>query len=238
MIIPVLNERENLPALLNAIPGYADRVIVADNGSTDGSIEVLQAEVQKRTRLILVQEPERGYGAACLRGLGEVEGADIVLFLDADLSDDPANAPLLLDPIVGRDADMVISNRFTDALEPAALSLPQYFGNKLAVFLVRIFWRYRYHDLGPFRSIRMDALKRLDMRDRNYGWTIEMQVKAVQKQLQIAQVDVPYHSRRAGSSKVSGTVHGILRAGIKILYLIVKMKIQEMFRRQRPGSPG
>lgn len=224
VIIPVLNEQENLPGLLSALPSWVDLILVSDNGSSDGSWELLQEQARSLPQLHPCREPRRGYGNACLRAMQELQGDEIVVFLDGDQSDDPALMPRLLDPIIEQGYDTVISNRFTPALESGAMGMAQRFGNKLAVFLIRLLWGYNYRDLGPFRSIRGPVLQALKMADPNYGWTIELQVKAIEHHLRIAQVDVPYRARRLGRSKVGGSLRGILGAGSKILYKILQLK--------------
>jgi len=213
-VIPALDEERSLGAVLEALPkGLVRRVIVADNGSTDGT-----ARVAREGGATVVFEPARGYGAACLRGLEALasDPPDVVLFLDADGSDDPSQAPLLLAPILGHTADLVVGSRVLGEAEPGALTPHARFGNWLATRLLRALYRARYTDLGPFRAIRYDALQRLEMKDRDFGWTVEMQVKAARRGLRHVEVPVRYR-RRVGRSKISGTVSGSVRAGLTIL---------------------
>lgn len=232
VIVPALNEKENIRNLLRAIPRYVDRIIVCDNGSADGTFEILLDEADRDVtgRLMVVREENRGYGAACLRAMRALGDEEITVFLDADLSDDPEMMPRLLDPIRGGEKDFVVSNRFTPRLEQGAMSRPQKWGNRLAVWLIRLFWGFPYRDLGPFRSIRTASLMDLDMRDQNYGWTVEMQIRAVEAGLRIGQVDVPYRNRLRGRSKVSRTVRGVVFAGSKILLVIAA---RALFRTHR-----
>ncbi|MBU1076683.1 MAG: glycosyltransferase family 2 protein [Spirochaetes bacterium] len=225
VIIPALNEEEALPYVLKEIPDLVHRVIVVDNGSKDNTFKVA-----KKYGADAYHEWHRGYGAACLKGIKQLKDEEIILFLDADYSDYPDKIPLLVDPIFKGKADLVLSNRFNELLEKGALTPPQYFGNKLAVGLIRLFWGFSYKDLGPMRVITRDALDKLDMKDQNYGWTIEMQIKAIQKNLRIREIDVPYRNR-IGTSKVSGTVKGVILAGWKILSLIFYFKVREIFGR-------
>ncbi len=215
VIIPVLNEEDSIPLVLHDISDYIDRVIVIDNGSTDKS-----ASIAKNNGAEVYRENNRGYGWACLKGISQLKDEDIVVFLDGDYSDYPEKIPDLLDPIINEEYDFVVSNRFTTSLQKGAMSRPQVFGNKLSVFLIRLFWGYRYKDLGPLRAIKKNVLNILAMEDKNYGWTIEMQIKAIMKKLKIHQVDVPYRKRQLGKSKVSGTIMGVFKAGFKILWKI------------------
>ncbi len=189
---------------------------MADNGSRDGTI-VRAREAGAE----VVCEPRRGYGAACLAGLAAVEGADIIVFVDADLSDDPADMARLVDPIIDDGADLVIGSRVLGGAEAGALTMVQRFGNWLACCLMDLFWRCSFSDLGPFRAIRADGLARLGMRDRTWGWTVEMQVKAVRLGLRTREVAVAYRRRAGGRSKISGSLIGSVRAGAKILYVIL-----------------
>ncbi len=213
-VIPALNEAESLGLVLDALPRPPiRRVVVADNGSTDAT-----ARVAREHGAIVVFEPHRGYGAACLEALHALKAdpPDVVLFLDADGSDDPAEAPAVLAPILEGRADLVVGSRVLGLREPGALSPHARFGNWLATRLIAAFYGARYTDLGPFRAIRYDALVGLEMKDRDFGWTVEMQVKAARRGLRHIEVPVRYR-RRVGRSKISGTVGGSVRAGVKIL---------------------
>lgn len=221
VVIPALNEEDAIGNVLADIPSWVDRVVVADNGSTDAT-----ADVARRAEAVVVREEERGYGAACLTGLAHVQDMDVVVFLDGDYSDHPEEMAAIVDPIAEGDCDMVIGSRARGRAEAGALTPQQRFGNWLACFLMRLLWRTRYTDLGPFRAIDAAALRRLDMRDRNYGWTIEMQIKAALAGLATREVPVSYRPR-IGVSKVSGTVKGSVLAGIKILGTIGRFAIRE-----------
>lgn len=213
-IIPALDEASSVGLVLDALPrGLLRRVVVVDNGSADATADVASAH-----GATVVREPRRGYGAACLKGIEALDAdpPDVVLFLDADLSDDPSEAPELIRPILEGRADLVIGSRVTGRRERGAMTPHARFGNWLATRLLRVLYRVRYTDLGPFRAIRFDALKRLGMKDRDFGWTVEMQVKAARHGLRHDEVPVRYR-RRVGRSKISGTVLGSLRAGAKII---------------------
>lgn len=214
VVIPVLNEAQALPHVLAAIPGWVRHVVVADNGSTDGS-----GEIARRAGAIVVEEPRRGYGSACLAALAAVPTADIVVFMDGDASDDASEMSALVTPIVENNADMVLGSRTMGTRERGSLTPQQMFGNALACTLIRWIWGVRFTDLGPFRAIRREALERLRMADRDYGWTVEMQVRAASLGLRCREIPVRYR-RRIGRSKVSGTVRGVIGAGTKILYVI------------------
>lgn len=242
MIIPALNEEESLPGVLRDIPDWVDRVVVVDNGSTDGTFAAASAK-GLHPNAVAVREPARGYGNACLRGMKELEpsasgapgdegfsGEDVVVFLDADHSDDPREMARLVGPVAAGEADFTLADRFTASLEPGALTAPQRFGNKLAVALIFALWGGRYGDLGPFRAIRKGALDSLRMGDRNYGWTVEMQVKALSGGLRVREIGMPYRNRRGGVSKVSGTLRGVLGAGLKILAVIVACRLSTLRR--------
>jgi len=217
VIIPALNEQDALPLVLRDIPRPpVRRVIVADNGSTDRT-----AEVALKNGAEVVHEPERGYGAACLKALAHLaaDPPDIVVFLDGDYSDHPDELLSLIDPIRAGDADMVVGSRTRGRQERGALSPQQRAGNAIACGALRLLYGVRYTDLGPFRAIRWGALRALGMQDRNYGWTIEMQIKAAQRGITYREVPVSYR-QRIGVSKVSGTVRGSVSAGAKILWLL------------------
>ena len=221
IIIPARNEVGCISAVLRRIPhGLAQQVIVVDNGSTDGT-----AAVAKHAGAEVVFEPRRGYGQACLAGLTHLrDEIDTIAILDADGSDDPE----FLSRLLPLDADFVVTAR-TLGLAKENLSAQQRFGNWLACFLIRRLWRYDYRDLGPLRVIRREALDRLGMCDATWGWNVEMQIKAIERGLRIRQVDVPYGHRIAGTSKISGTITGTIRAGWKILSTIAKLRYESRF---------
>ncbi len=216
VIIPALDEEESIGFVLDAIPRQSvDDVIVADNGSSDRTVEIALSRGAR-----VVRAAERGYGAACLAGLAALhDQSELAVFLDADFSDDPAELPRLIAPIVDGRADMVIGTRTQSRDSRRALTFAQRWGNWLATRLIRLRWKYAYTDLGPFRAITRAALDRLAMSDRNFGWTVEMQIKAARAALRVHEVAVPYRVR-VGRSKISGTVRGTILAGAKILYTI------------------
>lgn len=222
VIIPAFNESQSIGNVVRAIPKDIIRhVVVCDNHSTDDT-----AAQAARAGAVVVHQPLRGYGYACLAGIEYVKNTypltppDIVVFMDGDFSDYPEELPHLISPILAGQ-DMVIGSRVTGQAAPGSLTLPQRFGNWLATRLIRLFFGVRYTDLGPFRAIRWDKLMNLDMQDKTYGWTVEMQVKAAKQNLQSCEVPVSYR-KRIGKSKVSGTVKGTFMAGYKILWTIFK----------------
>jgi glycosyltransferase involved in cell wall biosynthesis len=220
VIIPAYNEEESLPHVLNYLPRHRLRqVIVVDNHSTDRT-----SEVARENGATVVYEKRRGYGQACLSGMGALDNPDIVVFLDGDYSDFPEEIDLLLSPILKDEADFVVGSRMILEESRKALLPQARYGNQLAVFLIRLFFGHRFTDLGPFRAIRYESLQAIGMRDKNFGWTVEMQIKAVQKGLRIREVPVRYRMR-IGVSKITGTVSGTLGAGTKIIYTIFKYLI-------------
>jgi glycosyltransferase involved in cell wall biosynthesis len=219
VIIPALDEERALPHVLREIPRPpVRRVIVADNGSRDRT-----AIVAREGGAEVVHEPERGYGAACLRAIEHLRAdpPEIVVFLDGDRSDRPGELPSLLAPIERGDAELVIGSRTLGDRERGSLTPQQVVGNAIACAALRVLYRARYTDLGPFRAIRWRTLLALDMRDRNYGWTVEMQIKAARMKIAHAEVPVSYR-RRIGASKVSGTLRGTLGASRKILWTLAR----------------
>lgn len=221
VVIPAFNEEESIALVLNDIPrNLCSEVIVTDNNSTDKT-----AIVAKSLDATVLFEPKPGYGIACLKALDYIRengGCDIVIFIDADYSDHPEEMPALLAPILSGHTDMVIGSRALGTREKGSMTPQQLFGNWLAVWLIRIFFRYRYTDLGPFRAITWEALEKIKMDDKDFGWTVEMQVKAIKHQLRTKDVPVKYRNRAGGVSKVSGTLKGSILAGIKIIQTIFK----------------
>jgi glycosyltransferase involved in cell wall biosynthesis len=219
VIIPVLNEEQGLARVLDDLPRErVQEIIVVDNGSTDGSAAVAAAR-----GATVVAEPRRGYGRACSAGIARARGRPpgIVVFLDGDYSDDPRELPDLVAPIDAGEADLVIGSRVRGRRARGALLPQARAGNFVATALIRILYGHRCTDLGPFRAIRWESLERLGMRDETYGWTAEMQVKAVKRGLRVAEIPVRYRPR-IGTSKITGPLSGSLRAGWKILWTIAR----------------
>jgi glycosyltransferase involved in cell wall biosynthesis len=214
VIIPARDEAGAIGAVVSSIPAWVDIVVVADNGSSDGTGRLAEA-----AGAVVVREDEPGYGAACLAGIARAGAVDILVFLDGDNSDYPEDMADLVDPIVTGAADIVIGSRAIGVREQGSLTPQQRFGNWLATTLMRLLWRTTYTDLGPFRAIDRRAYERLGMADRNYGWTVEMQIKAAEQGLKSLEVPARYR-RRIGQSKVSGTIKGSVMAGYKILSII------------------
>ncbi|HEX3554826.1 MAG TPA: glycosyltransferase family 2 protein [Thermoanaerobaculia bacterium] len=220
VVIPALNEEASLALVLADLPRPpVRRVVVADNGSLDGT-----ARVAREGGAEVVAAPRRGYGSACLAGLAHLRRTgppDVAVFVDADYSDHPEELPSLVAPILAGEADLVIGSRVLGRRERGALLPQARAGNLVACLLIRLFYGHRFTDLGPFRAIRWDALERLGMADPDFGWTAEMQVKAVRAGLRAVEVPVSYR-RRVGVSKITGTVAGTLRAGYKILWTVAR----------------
>lgn len=227
VVIPALNEAQSIGQVIDDIPSIVQRVIVVDNGSTDDTAAVAAAH-----GATLVREPRRGYGSACLAGIAEAGEADVIVFLDADYADDPAELPRVIEPIVQGRAELVIGSRRLGHCERGALTFVQRWGNALACRLIRFAWGVRFTDLGPFRAVRRDALERLSMDDRTYGWTVQMQARATGLGVRCVEVPVNYR-RRIGRSKISGTVRGVIAAGTKILATI--WREARHHRRRRPA---
>ncbi len=221
VIIPALNEQDAIGRVIDDIPeDLVQKVIVVDNGSTDAT-----PQVAEKAGARVVHEPRRGYGAACLAGIAAEGAPDIFVFLDGDYSDYPGEMRLLVAPIAEGRADLVIGSRLAGGRGVGVIPPQALFGNKLACFLMRVLYGFRYSDLGPFRAISARGLRELDMHDTNFGWTIEMQIKAVKRGLRIMEIPVSYRSR-IGCSKVSGTLWGSVRAGYKILYTIARLSLR------------
>ena len=221
VIIPAFNEQNAVGLVIDEIPKQlVSEIIVVDNGSTDDTFE--QASNRGATTL---KEPTRGYGNACLKGMEHIANSsakpDIVVFLDGDHSDYPEQMEDLIQPIVEDKADLVIGSRALGQKEKGSMTPQQVFGNWLATFLIKQLYRVRFTDLGPFRAIRYGSLLTINMQDRTYGWTVEMQLKAAKLNLRTMDVPVDYR-QRIGVSKVSGTLRGTIGAGYKIIYTIFK----------------
>ena len=224
VIIPAYNEEASIANVLNDIPKELVReVLVCNNASNDNT-----AEVAKENGATVLEQPRKGYGSACLKGIEYLKNKDpedqpdIVVFLDGDYSDHPEEMGQLVRPIIEKDMDLVIGSRALGDMERGAMQPQQIFGNWLATNLIRLFYNYEFTDLGPFRAIRFDKLLEIEMEDPDFGWTVEMQVKAAKHQLKCTEIPVSYR-RRIGISKVSGTLKGTLLAGHKILWTIFKL---------------
>ncbi len=234
-VVPARDEAGNIGVVVGELlalrtPGgepVIDDLVVCDNGSTDGTAQRARAAGAR-----VVVEPTPGYGRACLTALAALRPVDVVLFVDGDQSSVTAEALDLLRGVAAG-ADLVIGSRVPERREPGALSPPQIAGNRVASVLIRLLWRRRVTDLGPFRAIRADALQRLDMRDTAYGWTVEMQIKAIQVGLRVVEQPVSARRRRFGRSKVGGTVRGVIGASAGILGTIVRLRCG---RRPRGGQ--
>lgn len=224
VIIPAYNEEESIKLVLQDMPWDLVReVIVCNNNSTDRT-----AEVATEHGATVVHQPQKGYGSACLKGIEHItnksasEQPDIVVFLDGDYSDYPQEMHQLIAPILHQDMDMVIGSRAIGDLEQGAMQPQQIFGNWLATNLIKLIYKYTFTDLGPFRAITWDKLQALKMEDPDFGWTVEMQVKAAKMKFKCTEIPVSYR-RRVGISKVSGTIRGSVLAGHKILWTIFKL---------------
>ncbi len=231
VIIPALDEEDTIAGVIRQVDrDLVDWVVVGDNGSRDGT-----AKVAIQAGALVVREDRRGYGSACLKAITAVPEVEILVFLDADGGDDPTEIPLLLEALFSGDTDVVIGSRVGEKAEPGSLTFLQKFGNQLTCTLVRWLWGVRYTDLGPFRTLRRSTFDQLGMQDPDYGWTIEMQVKAAQTGLSVLEVPVTYRNRLAGQSKVSGTILGSWRAGKRILGYVFEAKAKELFSRKKMG---
>jgi glycosyltransferase involved in cell wall biosynthesis len=215
VVIPAVDEEQAIGLVVAELPPV-DEVVVVDNGSSDRTAEVARAAGAR-----VVAEPRRGYGQACLTGIAAVPGADVVAFVDGDHSDYPGQLAQVLAPILSGQADLVIGSRSQGRRERGAHPWHAVLGTRLCVGLMNALVGTRATDLGPFRAIRADALRRLQMQDRAFGWTVEMQVKAARAGLRVVEVPVDYRPR-LGRSKVSGTLSGSLRAGLAILRMILR----------------
>jgi glycosyltransferase involved in cell wall biosynthesis len=221
VVIPAFNEEKSIGLVLQHIPkNLITEIVVANNNSKDNT-----SAVAASNGATVVFAPLPGYGNACLKALEHIRvngGCDIVVFIDADYSDYPEEMESLLQPIIEKNMDMVIGSRALGVREKGSMTPQQLFGNKLSVFLIKIIFRKTFTDLGPFRAITWSALEKLQMQDKNYGWTVEMQVKAIKQKLTFVEVPVSYRNRTGGVSKVSGSLKGSILAGFKIIKTIFK----------------
>ena len=225
VIIPAYNEADSIAHVINDIPKTVDEIIVVSNNSTDDT--ELNA---KNAGATVLREPKKGYGYACLKGMEHVakqsSKPDIIVFLDGDYSDYPEELTKIVEPILKKDIDFVIGARVKSLREKGSMTLPQIFGNWLATTLMKLFFGAKFTDLGPFRAIKYNKLLALNMEDKTYGWTVEMQLKALRHKLSYVEIPVNYRNR-IGVSKVSGTVKGAIFAGIKILGWIFKYSFKK-----------
>ena len=227
VIIPAFNEARAIGDVIRDIPAdLVKEVVVVNNASTDET-----EENARRAGATVLREERKGYGWACLKGIAYARARrpDVIVFLDGDYSDHPEEMPLLLDPILTGAADFVLGSRIRGSHEPGAMLPQALIGNRIACFLMRVFWGARYTDLGPFRAVRFEALEKMGMEDKTFGWTIEMQIRAVRAGVAYAEVPVSYR-RRVGISKVTGTLSGTARASVKILWTIARFAAIELRR--------
>ncbi len=231
-VIPALNEAACIGGVVRGVLPYVDHVVVVDNGSSDET-----SAVAKEASAIVVRQPERGYGAACLAGVEQARslGADIVLFMDGDGSDDPADAPRLLHELRVTGAGLVLGVRDKAQREPGAMTPVQAFGNWFAPWLLRHLGRAECSDLPPFKAVRMPTLTALNVSDRRHGFTVELLLRAHSQNVRVREVLVKSRARRGGESKVSGTVVGSARAAVKILYTVGKHVTQVRLAEWRNG---
>ncbi len=224
VIIPALNEEESLPGLLDALPAGLGAVVVVDNASTDRT-----ADVASNHGAQVVSELERGYGAACLAGLSALESLnappDVIVFLDADHAMGPVQIPDLVRPILDDEADLTLGTRTADPAHGGSVLVHARAGNRLVLTLVRLLFGYQYSDMAPFRAIRTQSLSVLDMDDRNWGWTLQMQIRAVRRQLRIREVPFVHRPRSAGKSKISGSVIGTFKVGSKMFFTLARERL-------------
>ncbi|MCR9263985.1 MAG: glycosyltransferase family 2 protein [Flavobacteriaceae bacterium] len=224
VIIPAINEGDSIGKVVSELPKHVSEIVVVDNGSIDNTVENAQ-----KAGATVITETRKGYGSACLKGIDYIskqsKAPDIIVFIDGDYSDYPEELDKVVAPILENDIDFVVGARKKALREPGSMTPQQVFGNGLATFLMRLFFKSRFTDLGPFRAIKYEKLKELGMQDTTYGWTVEMQLKILRKKMTYIEVPVRY-KQRIGVSKVSGTVKGTIFAGIKILGWIFKYSIK------------
>ncbi|MFD0798834.1 glycosyltransferase family 2 protein [Maribacter chungangensis] len=224
VIIPAFNEADSIGPVINELPLSVSEIIVINNNSTDHTVKNAQ-----NAGATVLSENRKGYGYACLKGLDYVakqsKAPDIIVFIDGDYSDYPEELDKVVAPILKNDIDFVVGARVQKLREEGSMTPQQIFGNRLATFLMRLFFGAKFTDLGPFRAIKYEKLKELEMEDKTYGWTVEMQLKVLRKKMTYTEVPVRY-KKRIGVSKVSGTVKGSIFAGIKILTWIFKYSLK------------
>lgn len=224
VIIPAFNEEGSIVKVIAEIPDIVDEIIVVSNNSTDTT-----AEVAKKAGATVLSEEKKGYGYACLKGLEYISTQstkpNIIVFLDGDYSDHPQELLNIIKPVLEQDMDLVIGARNKELREKGSMTPQQVFGNWLATSLMNLFFKANYTDLGPFRAIKYEKLLALQMEDKTYGWTVEMQLKALKHKLSYCEVPVHY-KKRIGTSKISGTIKGTIMAGIKIVGWILKYSVK------------
>ena len=220
VIIPAFNESQSIGKVLDDIPDLVSEIIVVDNASTDNT-----GAIAKEKGAIVLRENRKGYGYSCLKGINYIkekaDKKDVIVFLDGDYSDYPGEIELLVSPIISSEVDLVIGSRVLGQRQKGSMLFQQIAGNWLATTLIKLFYNAHFTDLGPFRAITWDALELIDMKDKTFGWTVEMQVKAAKLNLKFIEIPVSYR-KRIGLSKVSGTIKGTILAGYKILLTIFK----------------
>lgn len=218
VIIPALNEEASIGIVLDSLSASFDRVVVVDNGSTDRTAVIAMSK-----GAVVVSEKQRGYGAACLRGIEELRSSppDVVLFIDADASDHPDDALQVATLVANGSCSFCVGSRVRGSHEEGSLTPLQQFGNWLSTMLIRVLWNVDYSDLGPLRAITWDVLETFAMKDRTWGWTIEMQIKAAKLRVSLIEIPVRYRVR-IGTSKISGTIVGSIKAGVKIIATIIR----------------
>lgn len=216
VVIPTLNEAGAIGKVILDIPSWVDRIIVSDSGSGDATVKIAS-----ELGATVIEASGEGYGAACLAGIADLSGYDIVVFLDGDYSDYPDQMDQLVEPLIQGKAELVIGSRRLGNAEAGSITPQQRFGNWLACFLINVFWGVKYTDLGPFRAVKSSALERLKMTDRAFGWTVQMQLHAIFEDVKVIEVPVDYRTR-IGHSKISGTIRGTVLAGYAILGTIFR----------------
>ncbi len=225
VLIPALDEEQSLPTLLSSLPPELGSVVVVDNGSTDRT-----AEVATEHGAWVIHESERGYGAACLAGIAALESAthppEVIAFLDADHALGPTQIGELVQPILDGRADFTLGNRIPDPEQGGSLFVHAKAGNNVVLALVRVMFGHRYTDMAPFRAIRTTDLARLEMDDRNWGWTLQMQIRAARAELRILEVPMVHRPRAAGKSKISGSIVGTVRAGSKMFFTLARERLK------------
>lgn len=220
VIIPAYNEQDAIAKVIKDIPSFVHEIIVVSNNSTDHTVKNA-----KNAGATVLQEPKKGYGYACLKGMHYIKQQtikpEIIVFLDGDYSDHPEQLPEIIAPILHQNIDFVLGARVKEYRETGAMTPQQIFGNGLATFLMKLFFNAKFSDLGPFRAIKYTSLLALEMEDKTYGWTVEMQLKVLKQKMSYVEIPVKYRNR-IGVSKVSGTLKGTIFAGVKILSWIFK----------------